>query len=279
MSWGKVDDALHDHPKVDALLERDERSGLAAMGLWTLVFSCVSGQLTDGAISQRVVRRIAPDNGMELAAWLVSNGLWEVDGEGWVMHDYLDHNESRATILKRRESRAAAGRRGGKASGEKRRTAANAEAVASPGATANAVAQAEAPGLNPRPDPTRPVVEGVGAGAPHLEQGISDEHTSAVVAVLRTAPRLVFDPLLAGVTNVLAAYPNVDHVQAAHIAVSNSADPTYRTTDAAKALRYAIQDLARQAPQPRGAAPKPAVKPKPWAGALRSLVDDTTEAA
>ncbi len=274
-----MDDTLHDHPKVDAVLELDEHGGLAAMGLWALVLSSVSGQLTDGVISRRVVRRLAPEHGEALAAVLVSNGLWDVEGDGWVMHDYLDCNESRAKVLSRREARVAAGRRGGRASGETRRTApveaageANSEAFASPAVEANAEALADAK-FEPRPDPTRPFGEGVDAGA------INDEHTALVVAVLRTAPRLTFDPLLSGVSNVLAAYPNADHVKAAHIAVANVADPNYRTVDAAKALRYAIGDLERQQ-RPRAGSRAAAVPTaKPWDGAIRRELDAKRDAA
>jgi hypothetical protein len=244
MAWGKVDDGLHDHPKVDAALEPDEREGLAALGLWVLVLSCVSGQLTDGVISQRVVRRLAPDHGQRLAGALVEYGLWDVVDDRWQIHDYLDYNDSREKILARRAARAAAGKRGGKASGKTRREAsAGADGVAVGEALASPVGEADrCSSVEPRPDPTL-VEREWGASAP---ANVDGERLTAVVAVLRTAPRLTFDPIGAGVANVLAAFPNVDHVQAAHIAVSNVADPNYRTTDAAKALRFAINDLERQ---------------------------------
>lgn len=89
---------------------------------------------------------------------------------------------------------------------------------------------------------------------------IDDQHVVAVVAVLRTAPRLQFDPLLASVTNTIAAYPDADHIQAAHVAVANVSDPNYRTTDAGKALRYAIQELERSGGR-RGNRPAPAPTP------------------
>lgn len=254
MSWAKVDDALHNHPKVDALFERDEREGLAAMGLWTLVLSCVSGQLTDGIISRRVVRRLAPDHGVDFAAVLVREGLWDVIDGGWKIHDYLDWNPSREVALARRDARSEAGKRGGKASGESRRPPASeavVEAVASADGEAVVDASAQAQGLNPVP--SRPVPferEGEAACAT-----VDDPHVAAVERVLRSCPRLQFDPLLAAVTNAIAAYPDVDHVKAAHIAAGNASDPNYRTTDAGKALRYAIQELERTAPKPRNGTP------------------------
>lgn len=100
--------------------------------------------------------------------------------------------------------------------------------------------------------------EGGGAGAPERDTIlIGDSRLDETVGILQTAPRLFIDVERMGIANTLAAYPNADHVQAAHIAVANSSDPSYRTTDAAKALRYAIAELERQ--QSRGA--RPATKP------------------
>ncbi len=106
---------------------------------------------------------------------------------------------------------------------------------------------------------------------------VDDHHLAVVVEILKTAPRLYVDLELIGVANVLAAYPAADHLQAARIAVANSSDPNYRTTDAAKALRYAIGDLQRQERQERprgGRGPvKAARTPKPWDGELADLVN------
>jgi hypothetical protein len=78
---------------------------------------------------------------------------------------------------------------------------------------------------------------------PDMTAAADDEHLRSVVEVLRSCPRLTFDLELLGVSHVLAAFPNGDAVRAAHIAVSNASDPNYRTTDAAKALRYALNEL------------------------------------
>jgi hypothetical protein len=86
--------------------------------------------------------------------------------------------------------------------------------------------------------------EGEGdAREPDLNAAANDETLRSVVDVLRSCPRLTFDLELIGVAHSLAAYPNADAIRAAHIAVSNATDPNYRTTDAGKALRYALNEL------------------------------------
>lgn len=96
--WMKLDDKLHDHPKV-----RDPE--LAAVGLWTLSGSWVGANLTDGFIPEFVARRWAsPQRLKKLAGWLVTRGLWE-PGErgheiGWWYHDWTDYNptEGQTTV-------------------------------------------------------------------------------------------------------------------------------------------------------------------------------------
>jgi hypothetical protein len=83
MTWSKVDDSLHDHRKVDAALEADERVGAAALGLWVLALSYAGDQLTDGLVSRRAIARLMPEHGFDLAGELVRVGLFvPVDG-GW----------------------------------------------------------------------------------------------------------------------------------------------------------------------------------------------------
>lgn len=112
MSWAKLDDRLHDHPKVDAMLETDELRGAAALGLWTAALSFAAGQPTDGKLSRRAIKRLMPEHGLELAEVLVEHGLWDEIDDGWAIHDYLDYNPSAADIEKRRKERSEAGRRG-----------------------------------------------------------------------------------------------------------------------------------------------------------------------
>ncbi|KQY58345.1 hypothetical protein ASD11_01370 [Aeromicrobium sp. Root495] len=106
--WFKVDDKLHDHPKVQRLLEGpDETDALAAMGLWALAGSWSGDQLSDGLVSAFVLRRWH-SRWRELAALLVGVGLWSVvDVEGrehHAFHDWTDYNDLREKILADREA-------------------------------------------------------------------------------------------------------------------------------------------------------------------------------
>jgi hypothetical protein len=116
MTWAKVDDRLHDHPKVDSMLDADELRGAAALGLWVAGLSYCADHLTDGFVSTRAVRRVFPTHGDDLAAVLVEHGLWDVAEGGWQVRGYLDCNPSRVDLTERRqeisEKRREAGRKG-----------------------------------------------------------------------------------------------------------------------------------------------------------------------
>lgn len=93
MSWFKVDDKLHSHPKVLGV-------PLRAMGLWVLAGAWSADQLTDGFIPRAVLPTLQakPADARDL----VTSGLWlEVDG-GWQFHDWLEFQFSRASTLARR---------------------------------------------------------------------------------------------------------------------------------------------------------------------------------
>ena len=100
--WFKIDDKLHDHPKVQRLLERYGDDGLAAMGLWTLAGSWCGDQMSDGLISGFVLRRWHSD-WETLAFMLVDSGMWnvtDVDGRPHhEFHDWTDYNDTREKIL------------------------------------------------------------------------------------------------------------------------------------------------------------------------------------
>lgn len=136
MTWFKVDDRLWSHPKWLA-------TPPAARGLWTSAGSWSAHQEQDGFVPYAILRVLGHSKGHALA--LVRSGLWrEVDG-GFAFHGWAEFQPTSAELQAKRAIRAAAGRRGGLASGRSRR-----EANASPGLEANA---------NPvpsRPDPVTP---------------------------------------------------------------------------------------------------------------------------
>lgn len=83
-------------------------------------------------------------------------------------------------------------------------------------------------------------------GAARAIASVNDERLTQTVEVLRQCSRLYLDAELLGVANVLAMYPDADHVAAARLAVSRAVDPAYRTTNAARALEFAFADLAKR---------------------------------
>lgn len=98
MPWGRLDDGLYDHPKLDLL----GRSKLQAVGLWTLAISWSNRRLTDGFIP---TDRVLALNGTEaIAERLVVAGMFERADGGYLIHDFLTFNESREQVEIRRES-------------------------------------------------------------------------------------------------------------------------------------------------------------------------------
>lgn len=100
-----VHDGMPEHPKVEALSDRAFR---VLVDLWCWC----SRQLNDGVIPEAVwlKRTGSPKVRKELLAALVD----VVDGE-YVMHDYLEHQRSRAQVEALKAKRAEAGRKGGQA--------------------------------------------------------------------------------------------------------------------------------------------------------------------
>lgn len=105
--WLKVDDKLHDHRKVQTLLERGDGD---AMALWLLAGAWSGDQLSDGVISAFVLARWFPKDWQRMAAALVDVGLWEsveIDGRPHHrFHDWTDYNDSRETIESDRRANA-----------------------------------------------------------------------------------------------------------------------------------------------------------------------------
>lgn len=97
MTWVKLDDTFTDHPKVLAV--GDEAAWLYVAGLC----HC-SRHLTDGFIAEAVLGRLtglpAP---AEMAARLVTHGLWDTTTGGWLVHDYAEHQRTRAEVEAERE--------------------------------------------------------------------------------------------------------------------------------------------------------------------------------
>ncbi|MGH3094821.1 MAG: hypothetical protein ACRDMV_02330 [Streptosporangiales bacterium] len=86
MTWFKVSDDLHSHPKAMA-------AGVAAVGLWTLAGSWSSDAGKGGFVPDYLISRLAED-GPQLARKLVAAGLWTRVKSGYQFHDWDERNPS-----------------------------------------------------------------------------------------------------------------------------------------------------------------------------------------
>lgn len=101
MPWGKIDDSAHEHRKF-------RRAGLEATGLYWMAVSYSARYLTDGRVhGDWLEARVPhPKKRVHLLHVLVEHELFEENGSGYVIHDYLDHNPSKQEVLDRREKQA-----------------------------------------------------------------------------------------------------------------------------------------------------------------------------
>jgi hypothetical protein len=143
MAWGKVDDKLWGSPKWLA-------SPLRARGLWVSGLSWCMDQLTDGFVPCHVLTTIGgtPKD----ARVLIDVGLWEsVDG-GYLFHDWLDYQPSRASVLAERAAAAERQKKARDKAREKVKESRDSHGVTH-GVTLPVVTVPPT-----RPDPTRPSV-------------------------------------------------------------------------------------------------------------------------
>lgn len=114
MAWARLDPAMPWHPKVAALSDRAFR--LHATG----ICYCVQ-YLTDGAIPAKGLRGIFPwGSHHKPLLELVAAGLWHDEGDHYEIHDFLEYNPTAEEVLAQRAARSAAGRAGGRRSGQVR---------------------------------------------------------------------------------------------------------------------------------------------------------------
>lgn len=104
MTWFKVDDKFHSHPKT-------LMAGNAAVGLFVRLGSWSGEHGTNGVIPKAVALSFG---GKREVQSLVSAGLLDPTDDGWVIHDFLDYNPSAEKVADVRSKRAAAGAQGGK---------------------------------------------------------------------------------------------------------------------------------------------------------------------
>lgn len=106
MPWANLDDTFESHRKIDA-------ASLEAIGLYARSLSFCARYLTNGKVDQTWLERVVPkpQRLQKLLDELVATGLFEPNGNGFAVHDYLDYNPSREDVLERRRKAAEKKRR------------------------------------------------------------------------------------------------------------------------------------------------------------------------
>jgi len=98
MTWFKVDDSFHSHPKVLA-------TEPAALGLWVVAGSWCGDNLSNGFVPLHVLPRLLPD-AATLAETLVAAGLWKRARGGYQFHQWLEWQPSREKVEAERKANA-----------------------------------------------------------------------------------------------------------------------------------------------------------------------------
>ena len=114
MSWGRIDDAMTEHPKWVALEERfGGRVWADAMALWVSALCYANRHETDGEVSRTRLVRLTPlpqKDALAAADAMVAVGLMTVTETSYWLHDFLRYNKSRAQRQAEREKEAQRGR-------------------------------------------------------------------------------------------------------------------------------------------------------------------------
>ena len=98
MAWLKIDDRVRTHPKI-------AKAGPSAAWLWFCGICYCREHLSDGFIPHEVVSALALNlpSPSKHAAKLVDVRLWEPADGGYLVHDFLDWNPSKAEVLASRK--------------------------------------------------------------------------------------------------------------------------------------------------------------------------------
>ena len=130
MPWVRIDEEFPHHPKV-------VKAGPLGMAMHVAALCYCNQYLTDGFVPKSVAAGLLDLDGIGMRQWmgeltgggedatwqlvvqdLEDAGLWERAEGGWQIHDYHDYQPSREHVLKVREVRKDAGRKGGEAKGK-----------------------------------------------------------------------------------------------------------------------------------------------------------------
>jgi hypothetical protein len=107
VTWVKLDDQFFAHPKVRA-------AGPTPVLLYLAGLTYCARYLTDGAIPKAALPLVAAEAwaAPKHAVALVDAGLWQDDGDCYMVCDYLRYNPSKADVDSKRDSKRVAGAMG-----------------------------------------------------------------------------------------------------------------------------------------------------------------------
>lgn len=102
--WARLDDALIDHQKVFLAGELLGPNGPAiAIGFYAIALMWSNKQLADGHLSKAVIKSFRHvTNPLAVADALAKAGLFERNGNGYVIHDYTDFNPRAVDVKTKR---------------------------------------------------------------------------------------------------------------------------------------------------------------------------------
>lgn len=94
MTWFKVDDGFHSHPKV---LSIPEKESAGALRLWLIAGSWCASNLTDGHVPGYMIHHWR--SSIRNVNALVGANLWVAKiGGGYVFHDWADYNPTKEVV-------------------------------------------------------------------------------------------------------------------------------------------------------------------------------------
>lgn len=100
MPWTRLDDGFHQHPKILALSD-------AAHRLFVDTLNWAVANLTDGHVPTYLPNVCLPHGNTKTrrgaAGELVAAGLWTLNGDGWLIHDFDVYQETKEEVQARRE--------------------------------------------------------------------------------------------------------------------------------------------------------------------------------
>ena len=193
MGYAKLDDGFWRNEKLESVSDKAHR-------LYVRAISLASDMNTDGLITPQKLRFLGAKPAG--AAELVRHNLWEATPDGWLIHDYVEHNRTA-------EERSAQGRKGSDARWGKRKGDAASNAPSNAASMPSAYAQHSAPNAYTdqsstdteqskgraahqasMPDPPPPLLEFVAADPPEVRE-VAEQILQTFSRSLQADPPLV----------------------------------------------------------------------------------------